>query len=345
MRILVIRLSAIGDIVMASGLIPALKRRWPEAQISWLAEPVGASLLQANPRLHEVIVWPRDEWRQLRAAGRYGALAASLRRFTRSLRSRDFDLVLDIQGLLKSGVWGWVSQAPRRIGLGSREGSGRLMTEVVDRPRADPRIGSEYRRLMEYLGVSADRFPMDIALTEADDRAARNALGGQGVAGDYAVLCPFTTRPQKHWFDARWQALAAALSERLGLTPVILGGPGDRPHASDLAAGIPSPCADLAGQLALRETAAVIQGARALIGVDTGLTHLGTAAGIPTVALFGSTCPYRETDSRLTRVLYEPLWCSPCRRRPICHGAYSCMRLHHSPHVVETVQALLAATA
>lgn len=342
-RILIIRLSAIGDIVMASGLIPALRRKWPDAHLGWLAEAPGASLLEANPRLDEVIVWPRQRWRQLYAERCHAKLLRSIRDFAARLRERRYDLVLDLQGLLKSALWARLSGAPQRIGLASREGSQRLMTQVLQPPRSDRRIGSEYRYLAEWLGIEADRFPMDLALTTADRQRVREELALGALAGDYAVLCPFTTRAQKHWFDESWCDLARALAGRCGLAAVILGGVEARPGGERIVREAGVPVVNLTGALTLRESAAAIAGARLLIGVDTGLTHIGTAVGIPTVALFGSTRPYLETDSPLTRVLYQPLWCSPCRRKPICGGAYSCMRLHRSADVLAVAESLLEA--
>jgi heptosyltransferase-1 len=82
-----------------------------------------------------------------------------------------------------------------------------------------------------------------------------------------------------------------------------------------------------------------------LVGVDTGLTHMGTALGVPTVALFGSTRPYLHTDSPATRVVYEPLWCSPCRRNPVCGGEFSCMRLHRPRGVMAAIEQVLESVA
>lgn len=340
-RILIIRLSAIGDIVMASGLIPALRSKWPDAHLAWLAEPPGASLLEANPRLDELIVWPRTQWRQLYAERRYSELLHLIRSLVGRLREAHYDLVLDLQGLLKSGLWAWLSRSPQRIGLGSREGSARLMTQVLRPSRTDRRIGSEYRYLAEWLGIEAGCFAMDLALSAADWQGMRRTLESHALEGDYAVLCPFTTRAQKHWFDESWCELVRHLATDCGLTSVILGGPGERERGDWMCRKAAVPVVNLAGALTLRESAATIGGARLLVGVDTGLTHIGTAAGIPTVALFGPTRPYLETDSPLTRVLYEPLWCSPCRRKPICQGEFSCMRLHRPAEVHTIARSLL----
>jgi heptosyltransferase-1 len=337
--IAVIRLSAIGDVVMASPLIHALRERYPEAHIAWLAQPEVRDLLSENGELDEVIVWPRDQWRRLWREGKRWRLLREFIRFVRVLRRRRFDMVIDLQGLLKSGIWARLAGAPVRIGLGSKEGSALLMTEVIPEPDGDKRIGSEYRHLARELGLREAPFEMHIALGEADRAFAHRLAEVEGLKGGYAVLCPFTTRPQKHWFDDYWADLAARLRQEHGLAAVILGGPGDREASERLAetAGAIS----LAGKTRLREAAAVIAGARLLVGVDTGLTHMGIAFDVPSIVIFGSTCPYRETGRENTRVLYRALDCSPCRRNPTCEGAFTCLRDIHPDEVMENVGELL----
>lgn len=338
-RILIIRLSAIGDIVMASALIPALRRRWPDAHIAWLAEPAGAELLRDNPRLDEVILWPRGEWSQLWRERRYRTLLERARRFASGLRARRFDLALDTQGLLKSGLWAWFSGARVRIGLHSREGSALLMTEVLRPPGLDERIGSEYLFLARRLGAGTDGFPMDLALGAGCRAEARALLEAQGISGGYAVIAPFTTRAQKHWIEARWVELARRIGTDPGLDVVLLGGPDDRAAAGRIAAG--GGIHNLVGRARLAASAALVSGARLLVGVDTGLTHMGIALNVPTVALFGSTRPYLDTASPRARVLYHPMACSPCRRRPTCGGAFTCMALHSVESVLATARLLL----
>jgi heptosyltransferase-1 len=333
-RILIIRLSAIGDIIMASGLIPALRSLWPEAHLAWLAEDLNAELLLDNPRLNKVHVLPRRRWRELRRAGQFLTLATELGAFARQLRAEHYDLVLDLQGLLKSGIWAYASGSARRIGLGSREGSQWLMTEVMAREMNDPRIGKEYRALAVQLGAAPESFVMDISFSSNTEAEARARLTAAGINGPYAVLAPFTTRPQKHWLDERW----AELADRLGqhCTVVMLGGPSDRARAEGIAARCHTPPVNLTGLTRLPECAAIIAGANQLIGVDTGLTHLGSAMGVPTTALFGSTMPYLDTTRANGVVLYQPRDCSPCHRRPSCGGRFDCMRVH-------TVDAVLSA--
>jgi heptosyltransferase-1 len=374
-HILIVRLSALGDVTMASGLIPALRHLWPQAHIAWLVEPAAAPLLAHNPRLDEVIVWPRGEWQKLWRERRFVELWRRYQALRATLRARRFDLVLDAQGLLKSGLWSWLSAAPRRLSLIGREGSHRLATErVVPPPDAGARrIGAEYRHLAKHLGAPAEAFRLDLAVSDEARRRVREQLAGaelrvaarehsalaalqkaaapepgtadaQGPSSParYAVLCPFTTRPQKHWFEDRWQALARRFLES-GLRPVLLGGPGDREAAERIAAGVPG-LVDLTGLLPLDESVAAIADAAVLIGVDTGLTHMAVALGVPSVALFGSTRPYLDTGTPRNVVLYENLSCAPCRRHPTCGGRFDCMRAFEAERVFDEALRVLAGT-
>jgi heptosyltransferase I len=325
--ILVIRLSAIGDVIMASALIPVLHRAYPQARITWLTEAPNAGLLQSNPSLDKLIIWPKDRWTRLIRDGRYGECLGAARPLLRELRDRRYDLVLDLQGLLKSGIWAWLSRGRRRIGLGSREGSQFLVHRVIDRHTVDKRIGAEYLKLAGELGLEAGDFPMDISTSRETQAEAERRLEAADLGERFAVIAPFTTRPQKHWLDQRWALLSAQFNERLGLPVLMLGGPGDRERAGAIAGGYP-PIRNWVGETSLELCAAIIAKASLVVGVDTGLTHLGIAMETPTLALFGSTRPYFDTGFPFGKVLYEPLPCSPCKRRPSCDGEFTCMGLH-----------------
>ncbi len=322
--ILIVRLSAIGDIVFATPLIHALRTRYPEARLCWLVQPESAALLAHHPELDEVIVWPRGEWTRLWRERRYLALWRGVRTFRRQLRGRRFDMALDVQSLMKSGFLAWLSGARERIGLGSREGSQWLMTRVIARGGEPRRIGSEYLDFARQLGLPTDPFEMRIGLSDDDLRHAEGIVESHRLAPGFVVICPFTTRPQKHWFPAAWRQLVEQIRARWQLPVVMLGGPGDREAAAEIAAGIP--LVNLVGETSLRQAAAVIARSELLVGVDTGLTHMGIAMERPTLCLFGSTRPYLDTTHANARVIYHALSCSPCKRHPTCHGRFDCMR-------------------
>lgn len=325
-RILLVRTSAIGDIVFASPFVAALRRRYPEAHIAWLVEPGIDGLLEADPCIDELILWPKAAWRQLWQSGQYRELAACIREFSRALKARRFDTAIDLQSLLKSGWLTWLSGAGQRIGLGSREGSQLLMTRVVPAGGTPGQISSEYRHLAQVLGLDTEHFHPRLRLALTVQRKALDMLRQHGIdPGRYVVFAPFTTRPQKHWSEDAWRALASGVQQQLGMRAVVLGGPADRDAARRIAQAAPGSVA-LAGDTALPEAAAIVEQAALVIGVDTGLTHMAVAFKRPLVTLFGSTRPYLDAGRPDARVIWLGLACSPCRRSPGCDGAFPCMR-------------------
>lgn len=338
-RILLIRPSAMGDIVMASPVVDALRRSRPDAFIAWLADPVLAPLLAHHPGLDRVVPWSRSRWSQLARGGRWPCLAGEIRALRATLHACRFDTAIDLQGLLRSRLLALLSGAATRIGFASKEPGEWLMNRIEDKGPDDKRMGSEYRYLMDRLGIPADGFAPRLVLSEAGRTAGAELLARHGVRPPYGVLCPFTTRPQKHWVEDRWAPLAAALHRRFGWPSVLLGGPGDGEAARRIAAAATTPLANLAGAAPIEQSAAVVEGADLLVGVDTGLTHMGTAFGRATVALFGPTCPYLRTTSPATRVLHHPHECSPCRRSPTCRD-YRCMAGIGLDEVVEAAAEL-----
>ncbi len=340
-RILIVRTSAIGDIVFAAALAAAIRRAHPCAHIAWLLEAGLEGLLSADPAIDRIHVWPRRHWQALWRARRFGALARAVADLRRELSSQRFDTVLDLQGLLKSAVLARLSGAPRRVGLGGFEGGRWLMSEVLSRGGEDGRISSEYAHLAQYLGLDAGSFVPRLHAPPHAVVRARSMLDEAGVpTGRCAVFAPFTTRPQKHWFEGRWRALAHAVHDELGLMPVVLGGPADAAAAARICEG--TPAVALAGRTDLTDAMALVGEAALVVGVDTGLTHAGVGFARPTVALFGSTCPYRDAGRANVRVIWLGLACSPCRRRPSCDGQYDCLAAIDCARVMAEARAALA---
>lgn len=315
-RILLIRLSAFGDVVIATGLLHALKRAHPEAEIDWLVQPEFAELLRTQKAISEVQVWPRKDWRALWRGLHWLALWRAIRRFTATLRARDYDWVIDAQGLLKSRVLARLAGGRLRIGYDSKEPGKLWLHRLVQRfPEAHTQ-----RRF-----IGDEHAPMLAALVGGGDCIPQLDLTPAATATPYLVAAPFTTRPQKHWPEVHWISLLKTLAAE-GHRVLILGGPADADAAARLvAASDGSKIQSLAGQTSLLAAGQCIAGAMAVIGVDTGLTHLGFALGRPTLALFGSTRPYREARRAPSSVVFVSLACAPCGRHPTCQGRWDCM--------------------
>lgn len=340
-RILIIRPSAIGDIVMASPMIRVLRDAWPQAHIAWLADESVRGILDNHPKLSEVIYWTKERWRKKLKSLHLLSLSVDVRGFSAELKKRRFELAIDAQGLFRSRFLARLSGAGHRIGLDSGEPGRSLMTRIV--PRGDDKrpMSSEYRQLMLALGLEPGPFAPEIVLSGKDHEAAQNKLSVLKLNRRFALFCPFTTRPHKHWFPERWAELANHLAAAYDLPVLILGSERDERAGRSIRSLAEAPVYDLIGRTSLAEAAAIVAQAALVIGVDTGMTHMGTAFKRPTIALFGATCPYLQTPSPATVVVYVPQTCAPCRRKPTCKGRFDCMAAITVRQIFEAVRNLL----
>ena len=328
--ILIVRLSAMGDIVMATPLALALKRTYPMAKICWLVQPEWRDLLAGHPAVDEVLVWPRDEWAELWRKKKLWSLWRTIRSFSDYLKGFRFDLGIDAQGLLKSSFLLRLSGAAHSIGLKSKERSHWLLDEVVVANPDNSQISSEYLSLANALGLVTASFEPLLELDGEQREAKTLLLDSLQVASPYITLCPFTTRPQKHWPETYWAELASALCQQSGRSVLLLGSKADAAAAGRIVELAGESGAgqllNLAGSTTIGQAEALIAGSELVVAVDTGLGHMGVAFDRPTVMLFGATLPYTVTTRDNVDILHHDIHCSPCRRRPTCNGAYTCMK-------------------
>jgi heptosyltransferase-1 len=341
--VLLVRLSARGDIVFSSPLIRAFRRTYPDTKLAWMAESHTKELIELHPELDEVIVVDRNRWKELWREHRLTTLFREMKELVRDLRSRRFDVAIDLQGLLRSGIMTFLSGAPIRIGLGSKEGSQLLMTQVLSRTEGDRRrISSEYRCLAQELGLDVGDFKMEVPLAEADRNWAKEKVEMLGLQEGFFVALPFTTTPQKHWREDRWAQLMARVTQELGFPTVILGGPEDRAALDRIRGMARIEPVSLVGETTLSQASAMVERASLVIGIDTGLSHMGIAFDRPTVTIFGSNIPYTKAPTDRAKVIVNWLECSPCRGNPTCDGAFTCTELITVDQVLETAKEVLA---
>jgi len=344
-NVLLVRLSARGDIVFSSPMVRAFRRTFPEARITWLAESHTKNLIEHHPELDEVLVWNRNAWKKLVKERKFITLFREAKAFVTELRKRRFDLAVDMQGLLRSGIMTFLSGAPVRIGLRPKEGSQLFMTRVVDRNRNQgnrAKVSSEYLYLAQELGLDTSEFNMEVPLAREDRAFVDRWIREEGLEGGYVVAIPFTTRPQKHWFEDRWAELLDRVESELGLPTVILGGPGDEEALDRIREMARSRPLSLVGRTSLTQAAGAIERASLVVGVDTGLSHMGIAFDRPTVTIFGSNIPYTEPPTDRAKVLVHWLECSPCKGNPTCNGEYTCLRLISVDDVLAAAREVMA---
>jgi heptosyltransferase-1 len=327
MRILIVRLGAIGDVVHALPALSALRRAMPEAQLAWAVERGGAAnLLKGNPCLDELIELDLRGWRKRPA--RWETFA-TIREVGARLRRPGFDLALDFQGLIKSASIPWLARIPRRIGFergALREPLSALMlTEQVAADDADHVIKKNLR-LAAHLGCEfAGEYDFPIAIEPEDEIFA----GRQHNRFDesFAILNPGGGWPTKLWGADCFAAIADRLWEAYRIRPVITYGPGEEGLAQSIAGQSRTGAAVMLDST-LKQFFALARRARLFIGGDTGPMHLAAAAGTPIVAIFGPTSSRRNGPFSLDDVVIErsDLDCrTDCYRRACSHN--SCMKI------------------
>jgi heptosyltransferase-1 len=277
-RFLIVRLSAIGDVIQAVPLACALRERFPEAYIAWAVEGPSGTLLEGHPAVDELICLRRGWLKSPRGVWR----------LRQHLRSRKFDIVLEAQGLTKAAVLAWLSGARRRIGFGQpwgRELSRWLNTEIV--PTGDVHIVERNLRLLRPLGIESPRVRFDLPEQEVDRRAAEAMLRALGIGEAFAVINPGAGWPSKLWPTARYAAVAEYLGRQWNFpTLVVWAGAAERSLTERIAAAAPQ-FAYAAPETTLTQLAALARCARLFIGSDTGPLHLAAALGTPCVGLYG----------------------------------------------------------
>ena len=292
-RILIVRLSALGDIVHAIPVLAAITRQWPSARVDWLVEHAYAPILSLVKGLHRRVVVRGPASAETTDTISFGGVAAYASAASH-LRHQQYDAALDLQGLIKSATWARVSGARRVIGFDRahlREPlAGRLYSESVVPPER-VHVIQKNLSLLQALGV--DPGPMQLPLAPMASAATTDAIAAVGGAGSYVVINPGAAWPNKRWPPECFGALAAALFERTRLRSLVTWGSSERELADAVCRGShgaaqpapPTTIADLA--VLMRDAALVISG-------DTGPLHIAAAMGAPLVGLYGPTRPERN---------------------------------------------------
>lgn len=336
-RILLIRLSAIGDVVITTPVSRALREAQPDAFIAWVVEPRAADILKGNPYLDQVLVWERNK----------GALTPrDMFQLRRMLQPYRFDYAVDFQGLMRSALVARLSGARTIIGNSEAKEHADLLYHTRI-PRRTDDLSSRQRclDLLRPLGVTSDDRRMVFPIPDVERSEARGLLADVGVAPgqQYACLVPATTWKQKHWFEERWAELGELLRIRLGMTPVLLGARGDLPLASRILEAGRGSTVSLVGRTDLKTAGAVLAGAAVSVAVDTALMHASVAVGTPTVGVCGASGWPGFQDYEDFTLVREALSCSPCHHNPSCDGRFDCMRALSAERVFDAAEGLVRA--
>ena len=337
MRILLVRLRLIGDVVFTTPIPHALRRQFPAAELVYLVEPAAAPVVAGNPALSEVIVAPhRNGWRRVR-----DDLVIA-----RQLRSRRFDVAIDLHGGPRSASVTWLSGAPLRIGY-DVPGRRWMYTRVVHRPRvlrARHSVENQWDLLAALDPVftapaDRDRDRVTMTVDEPARHAMDTRLAALGVPADGRVILLHVSagNPFRRWPEQSFAELTAGLvTAHPNRWVLVTGGPSDREAAvrvisrARAAAGPAAARIASAEDLSLAELRAAMDRAALYIGGDSGPLHIAATSDVPIVGLYGPTlversAPWRPSSLKTESIDVGVIPCRPCEQRTCVPGDFRCL--------------------
>lgn len=341
-RVLVRLPNWVGDIVMATPALAALRRHWPEAHLVAAGPAHAVPLLAGSALVDDVLTLPP----------RRGTGLAGLARAVRLMAAGRHELAILFTNSISSALVAALARVPLRVG---HAGSGRtpLLTHAVPRGRergfhhAPQPMVEAYFRLLEHVGVPRGDPHYVLTVTPEDAREAQAWKLAVGVPPDarcIGIHPGSSFGPSKLWITERFAAVADALQQRLGATVLVFCGPGEEPLAHHIAASARLPVITAADvPLSLGGLKAVVRELDLLVTTDTGPRHFGPAFDVPTVVVMGSTDPrFTNTNLGRTLVVRSGVACSPCQLK-VCPIDHRCMTRLQPEHVLAAVTRLLSA--
>ncbi|SHK61073.1 3-deoxy-D-manno-octulosonic-acid transferase [Selenomonas ruminantium] len=328
-KILILRLSAIGDVLHATPVARELKKIQPDCHITWLASPPADILLQENPYIDELLVWDRRPLDKAFASFDLPAAYRELKKARALLQARHFDLVLDIQGLFLTGILARLSGARRRIGIHERhEGNPFFMSEMAPNIESPHKV-RRYLSALLPLGFHLEDFTPGLTLNlpaELDGFAA-----GFWQEHDIDPQRPIlmvtvrTTWPDKNWEPENFGLALRNLPEDVQI--VFCGSSGEAGFITTAQKQMNRPSLSIAGETSLMELAALLKSADLLLSCDTGPLHIADAVGCRTLSLWGPTQP--DVYGPLTaghEFIISPHECRRCLKTKCKYKTNACMK-------------------
>jgi len=313
-RIGIVKLSSLGDVLLATPVATNLRKASPGAFIAWVTDHRFSEVLEGNPYVDEVVSLPPVAWPPWKRHARQGDDGESLLQWLTRLRRLRLETVIDIQGLLKGALVALASGARWRIG-GSRdrEGSRYLANVLVPQLPAEAGARDGYLRYLEHFDIPISDPRLVFALQQSDRLAGAWILDSLR-SGTVIAMAPASGRHTKDWPLERYAGLADRLAKEVSAQILLIGSTKDQAAGAEVQAGMKAKALDLTGRTTLRQLAAVLERCSLLIGGDSGPLYLANAVRTPVLGLFGPTngCALVSTLGKES-VLWKPPTCAPCR--------------------------------
>jgi heptosyltransferase I len=331
-KMLVVKPSALGDIIHSMPFLNAVRRCHPELEIHWVVARGLHEIIADHPMIQKLWIIDKNGWKR---AAAFGRTVREVKDLASALRRERFDLVVDLQGLLRSGLISAMSGARVRLGFAeAREGSPLFYTHRIKGGK-DLHAVDRYLRMAAALGCDTREVLFPLPPTVAPSSFDPCPDGG------YLVIAPAAGGAAKQWPVRYFGELAA----RLPLKSFVVAGPSDVELAGEVERLSRGNAVSLAGKTNLRELAAIVARAKLLVSSDTGPMHIAAALNVPVVALFGPTNPARTGPyGPIHTAVKADAPCSPCYKRKRCKD-WLCMESISVERVLDVVNSKLRAPA
>lgn len=311
-KLLIIKPSALGDIVHTLPFLAAVKERFPRAGIHWVVARGLHTFLEGHPLIEKLWIMDKDAWKR---PGNLRQTVRDIAGLWHGLRQERFDVSVDLSGLLRSGLITFVAGARRKIGFAeSDEGSPFFYTEKI---HGDMNIHAvdRYLSIAAFLGCDTRQVRFPFAPYDHQPAICRE------LPAEYIVLAPSAGKEANRWPADRFGRLAA----RFSLPSVVIAGAGEAAVAAEAVLHSEGKAVSIAGRTGLKELCAVIGKAKFFVTNDTGPMHIAAALGVPVFALFGPANPIRTGPyGEMHTVIKEDVDCAPCYRWKPCDN-WRCM--------------------
>ncbi len=315
MNILIVKLSAIGDVIHTLPSLSALRKLYPKANITWVVEEDSSDIIKDHPYLNRVIVSRRKRWMtDLKSPHRVSRTIKEIRTFVRTLRDRSYDLVIDFHGLFKSSLIVLLSGGKRKIGYDSmQELSGLFLNEKIHEDMVKHAV-DRYLDFLCHLGSDVDEKEFLIPVREENRNRVKNLLTINNIdtKDRFVAVNPVAFWATKLWENDKFARLCDRITEDLKAKVILTGDRSDG-MIENIQSLMSHPSVNLGGQTTLRDLAHLYSLSSVVITTDSGPMHIAAAMGTPVVALFGPTDPLRTGPyGRGHVVIRKEMSCSPC---------------------------------
>lgn len=322
-NIMLIKLSALGDVIHALPVSYAIKETFPNSKLTWVVEPQSREIVEMNPCVDEIITFYKKDFKTIRG------LWNNLIPFRREIQDERYDVVLDLQGLFKSAAIAFFAKSPMKIGTcDMREGSDKISKRIVGE-HSEGHVVDRYLDSARAIGCRVDevQFPLEIPEDVASETTELLASEGVRINSPYVVMVVGASWATKRWKTSHFVAMAEWLYANR-VVPVLVGsGTVDSFIASEVSNAMEVPPVNLVGRLNLKQLAFTLDNARLVIGADTGPTHLAVALETRTIMLMGATNPNRTGSyDQQENIMMVDRPCKICMKK-ICPKKLDCLEL------------------